>query len=604
MGIKRENKMKYTAKKVLDEFINFFKSYGHKEIKNANLVPENDPTLLFINSGMAPIKKVFTGEEQPESDKMCNVQTCIRTIDIEDVGDDTHLTAFHMLGNWTVGGYDHGQIIKQAYEFLVDRLKIDKSRLFATYFEGDKKRGLEADDLSKGFWEECGIEKSHILGLPFEDTFWRMGDGESPCGPCSEVFFDKQTDIPSFLEGGEFDTKNRYVEIWNAGVFMQYLQTVEGNYLPLKFKSVDAGAGLERLLATLNDVASVYETEIFLPIINYLNQNSKAPNSKSIRIIADHVRAAVLILNSGAEPSNVRAGYVLRNLIRRSLRHMRTIEFDDTRAQELLQMTIDNMEEIGLAPEWRFGKDEIINKFIAEQNKFSVSLRQGLKVFEEAVSIEDSFETNNGIKNLKASIAFKLYDTFGFPIEITRELLSELGFGVDESAFAQLLNKHKEISKAGDAVFKSGLADTNPETIKLHTATHLMHAALKKVLGEHVAQKGSNITPERLRFDFNFERKLLPEELLEIEKLVNLAIEQKIEVDCQHMTPEEAKKSGAIGLFDSKYGDDITVYTMGDFSKEICSGPHVKNTGELGHFKIVKEESTAANIRRIKAVLN
>lgn len=596
--------MKYTAKKVVDAFIDFFVEYGHKKIKNANLVPENDPTLLFINSGMAPIKKVFTGEEKPESDKMCNIQTCIRTIDIEDVGDDTHLTAFHMLGNWFIGDYDHEHVIRQAYELLVDRLKIPKDRLFVTYFAGDKKRGLVPDSLSSGFWEKSGIEKSHILGLPFEDNFWRMGDGESPCGPCTEVFFDRRTPVKSFLEGGEFDTKGRYAEIWNAGVFMQYLQTIDGKYLPLKFRSVDTGAGLERLLATLNGVNSVYETEIFLPIMKYLNESSKVSNTRSIRIIADHVRAAVLILNSGAEPSNVRAGYVLRNLIRRSLRHMRTIEFDESKASELVGRTIDNIVAIGMSPKWRFEKAQIVDKFVAEQNKFSASLKQGLKVFEDAIKSEDSFEYKNGAKILKAEIAFRLYDTFGFPIEITRELLTERGFSVEDMAFNELLSRHKELSKAGDAVFKSGLADTDPETIKLHTATHLMHAALRKVLGGHVSQKGSNITPERLRFDFNFERKVLPEELEKIEKLVNDAIAQKLEVTCQHMTPVQAKQSGAIGLFDAKYGDDVTVYTMGDFSKEICSGPHVKNTGELGRFKIIKEESAAANIRRIKAILN
>ena len=593
--------MKYTAKQILDTFINFFTENGHTRIKNSSIVPENDPTLLFINAGMAPIKKCFTGEEQPVSKRMCNVQTCIRTNDIESVGDRHHLTSFNMLGSWSIGDYFKEGAIEYAFKLLTEGFKIPKEKLYATVFSGDAELGLPADDKSAGIWEKVGIDPSHIIKLPFEDNFWSMGDGEGPCGPCTEVFFDTGDEHgESYEKTGFFDTKKRYLEIWNAGVFMQYYKNLDKTYSKLKFNSVDTGSGLERMLLTLNGLESVYDTEIFVDIMNYLRENSKHPNERSLRIICEHIRTSVIILNAKVEPSNVKAGYILRRLMRRALRHLRTIEAGDEMFETIASKTIDNMESTGLAPDWNFTKDEILAKFKAEQDKFGKMLSQGLKVFNEY--IEDQNNIENGY--LKTELVFKLYDTFGFPLEITQELAEEHNIKVDDKAFDALLEHHKEESRgANQAVFKSGLADHDPETIKLHTATHLLHAALKKFLGSDVHQMGSNITPERLRFDFNFPRKLTVEELQEIEDYVNSIIAEGVDVIREEMTPQEAKESGAIGLFDNKYGDKVSVYTIGKYSKEICSGPHVNNTRELIKFKIKKEESSSANVRRIKAVL-
>lgn len=593
--------MKYTAKQILDTFINFFTENGHTRIKNSSIVPENDPTLLFINAGMAPIKKCFTGEEQPVSKRMCNVQTCIRTNDIESVGDRHHLTSFNMLGSWSIGDYFKEGAISYAFKLLTEGFKIPKEKLYATVFSGDEALGLPADEESAGIWEKVGIDPSHIIKLPFEDNFWSMGDGEGPCGPCTEVFYDTGDEHgESYEKTGYFDTKKRYLEIWNAGVFMQYYKNLDKTYSKLKFNSVDTGSGLERMLLTLNGLDTVYDTEIFVDIMNYLRENSKNPNERSLRIVCEHIRTSVIILNAKVEPSNVKAGYILRRLMRRALRHLRTIEADDDMFEIIASKTIDNMENTGLAPEWNFTKDEILAKFKAEQDKFSKMLSQGLKVFNEYIEDENNIE--NGY--LKTELVFKLYDTFGFPLEITQELAEEHNIKVDDKAFDALLEQHKEASRgANQAVFKSGLADHDPETIKLHTATHLLHSALKKFLGDDVHQMGSNITPERLRFDFNFPRKLTPEELQEIEDYVNSIIAEGVDVIREEMTPEEAKHSGAIGLFDNKYGDKVSVYTIGKYSKEICSGPHVNNTRELVKFKIKKEESSSANVRRIKAVL-
>ena len=593
--------MKYTSKQILDTFLNYFKENDHIQIENASIVPENDPTLLFINAGMAPIKRCFTGEEEPVSKRMCNVQTCIRTNDIESVGDRHHLTSFNMLGSWSIGDYFKEKAINLAFKLLTEGFKIPKEKLYATVFSGDERLGLPADEESIGYWEKTGIDPNHIIKLPFEDNFWSMGDGEGPCGPCTEVFFDTGDEHgPSYEECGEFDTKKRYLEIWNAGVFMQYFHNLDGTYSKLKFNSVDTGSGLERMLLTLNGLESVYDTEIFVDIMNYLRENSQKPNERSLRIICEHIRTSVVILNAKVEPSNVKSGYILRRLMRRALRHLRTIEADSSMFIDIASKTIDNMETTGLAPIWNFSKDEILNKFKVEEEKFSKTLAQGLKVFKEYVDDQSNFIDGY----LKEELVFKLYDTFGFPFEITQELAEEYNIKVSEERFNALLEKHKEDSRgANQAVFKSGLADHDPNTIKLHTATHLLHATLRKYLGQDVHQMGSNITPERLRFDFNFPRKLTEEELKTIENEVNEIIGKAIPVTCEEMNPQQAKDSGALGLFDNKYGDKVSVYTIGEFSKEICSGPHVNNTSELGTFKIKKEESSSAGVRRIKAVL-
>lgn len=591
----------YTVKQIKDTFLNYFEKNGHKIIDGASIVPENDPTLLFINAGMAPMKKVFTGEEAPQAKRMCNIQNCIRTIDIDSIGDRHHLSSFYMLGSWSIGDYFKEGAISYAFELLTKGFNIPKEKLYVTVFSGDEKRGIPADTESIEFWKKVGIADSHIIRCGFEDNFWRIGGDHDagPCGPCTEMFYDTGAKHGASLEeSGIFDDKNRYIEIWNAGVFMEYYQDENGNYSKLNMKSVDTGSGLERMLMTLNGLESAYDTEIFLPIIEYLKNNCSSPILESLRIIADHVRTSILILNAKVEPSNVKRGYVLRRLIRRAIRHMRTIGLSDDKIPELLDLTMQNMKNIDLEPKWNFSKQEIIEKFMAEFAKFSKTLEQGLKAFNEYVKDEKNIVNNK----LDSKIAFKLFDTYGFPLEITKELAKEKNLIVDEKEFNELFEKHREISKT-EGTFKSGLADTSEETIKLHTATHLLQAGLRHVLGNYVSQKGSNITPERLRFDFNFERKMTADELKAVEDFVNEAISKEIPVIREEMKLEDAKKTGAIGLFTDKYGDIVSVYTIGNISKELCSGPHVSNTKELGHFKILKEESSSSGIRRIKAVV-
>ena len=591
----------YTVKQIKDTFLNYFEKNGHKIIEGASIVPENDPTLLFINAGMAPMKKVFTGEQEPQAKRMCNVQNCIRTIDIDSIGDRHHLSSFYMLGSWSIGDYFKEGAIRYAFELLTKGFNIPKEKLYVTVFSGDEKRGIPADNESIEHWKKNGIPESHIIRCGFEDNFWRIGGDRDagPCGPCTEMFYDTGAEHgASYEETGIFDDKNRYIEIWNAGVFMEYYQDENGNYTKLKMKSVDTGSGLERMIMTLNGLESAYDTEVFLPIIEYLQNNSKNPILESLRIIADHVRTSIFILNAGVEPSNVKRGYVLRRLIRRAIRHMRTIGLEDSKIPELLMLTMDNMKKIDLEPKWNYPKNEIIDKFMAEFAKFSKSLEQGVKAFNDYVKDENNITCGK----LDSKIAFKLFDTFGFPLEITKELASEKGLTVDEKEFNELFEKHREISKT-EGTFKSGLADHSEETIKLHTATHLLQAGLRHVLGNHVYQRGSNITPERLRFDFNFERKMTPEEVKEVENFVNKAISDAIPVVREEMSLEDAKKTGAIGLFTDKYGDRVSVYTIGNISKELCSGPHVNNTSELKHFRILKEESSSSGVRRIKAVV-
>lgn len=593
--------MKYTIKQVKETFLSFFEKNNHKIIKGAPIVPENDDSLLFINAGMAPIKKVFTGDAVPQAKRMCNMQICIRTNDIDSIGDRHHLSSFCMLGSWSVGDYFKEGAITFANDLLINHFGIPKEKLYASVFAGDKARGIPADADSRQFWQKVGFANNHIVEFGFEDNFWRMGDGESPCGPCTEVFFDTGNKYSrSYEETGHFDDKKRYIEIWNAGVFMQYLQTADQKYLPLPFCSVDTGSGIERLVMTLNGLDSVYETEAYKPIIDFITQNSAKPNQTSLRIIADHLRTSVYILNAGVEPSNVRRGYVLRRLLRRAMRHLREVGAENL-LPTLVQKTIDNLDACGLAPEWNYQPNQIVDMVLAESAKFAKLLQSGLRVFAEYIA-----DKNNIVGGkLASALVFKLYDTFGFPFEMTRELAEENNLCVDEQEFNQLFEKHKQVSK-GDIgkVFKCGLADDSAETTRLHTATHLLHAGLRKVLGQHVCQKGSNITAERLRFDFNFERKMTPEEIKAVEDFVNQAIQKSVPVTMQEMTVAEAKASGALGLFESKYGEKVKVFDIAAFSREICGGPHAQNTAELGHFKIQKEESSSAGVRRIKAVLN
>ena len=592
--------MKYTVKDIKNTFLSFFEKNNHKIIEGSSIIPENDDSLLFINAGMAPIKKVFTGAQQPVAKRMCNMQICIRTNDIDSIGDRHHLSSFCMLGSWSVGDYFKEGAITYAVDLLTNHFGIPKEKLYATVFSGDETRGIPADTESIGFWKKVGFSDNHIIKCGFEDNFWRMGDGEGPCGPCTEVFYDTGDKYSkSYEETGVFDDKKRYIEIWNVGVFMQYLQTEDGKYLPLPFNSVDTGGGLERFIMNLNGLDSVYDTEIYKPIIDFVSQNSKNPNDVSLRIIADHIKTSILILNAGIEPSNVKRGYVLRRLLRRAMRHLRKIGAGNLLLQ-VVDKTYENLIACDIAPKWNFTKPQIIALVEKEALKFNKLLENGLKTFKDYISKPENITG----KKLNSALVFKLYDTFGFPFEMTRELATENDLLVDESEFNELFAKHKEASK-GDIgkVFKAGLADTSEETTRLHTATHLLHAGLKKVLGVHVNQKGSNITSERLRFDFNFERKMLPEEIQAVEDFVNQAIKAAVPVIMEEMTVEEAKASGAVGLFENKYGETVKVYTINGFSKEICGGPHANNTSELGIFKIQKEESSSAGVRRIKAIL-
>jgi len=589
----------YTVKQIKDSFLNFFKENDHTIIDGASIVPENDPSLLFINAGMAPMKRVFTGEAEPIAKRMCNVQTCIRTIDIDSIGDRHHLSSFFMLGSWSIGDYFKEGAISYAFKLLTEGFGIPKDKLYVTVFSGDDEKGIPADTESIGYWKNMGVADNHIIKCGFKDNFWRMGDDPGPCGPCTEMFYDTGAEHgPSYEETGIFDDKNRYIEIWNAGVFMEYYQEADKTYSKLKMRSVDTGSGLERMLMTLNGLESAYDTEIFLPVINFIKENSSNPKIESVRIIADHVRTSVFILNAGVEPSNAKRGYVLRRLIRRAIRHAMSIGFPENRLDEVVKLTMDNMANIGLEPKWNFAKEEIVAKFELEHSKFSKTLEQGLKAFNEYISKEENIVGGK----LNSELVFKLFDTYGFPFEITRELATENNLIVDEEEFNILFAKHREISKT-EGTFKSGLADTSEQTIKLHTATHLLQAGLRKILSETVCQKGSNITPERLRFDFNFERKMTPEEIKAVEDFVNEAISKEIPVKREEMSLADAKQTGAIGLFEDRYGDVVSIYTIGDVSKELCRGPHVNNTKEIGHFHIVKEESSSSGIRRIKAIV-
>ena len=595
--------MKYTAKQIKKTFLDYFTQNGHTQITNKSIVPHDDPSLLFINAGMAPMKRVFSGEEQPVSKRMCNVQTCIRTNDIDSIGDRHHLCAFNMLGSWSIGDYFKEGAITFAFNLLTKNFGIPAEKLYVTVFSGDEEKNIPADEDSAGFWQKVGIDKNHIVKCGFDDNFWSMGDNPGPCGPCTEVFYDTGAQHgPSYEETGIFDTKKRYIEIWNAGVFMQYYKDENGNRTELPFKSVDTGSGLERLLITLNGLESVYDTEIYLPIIEFVKSHSTNPNERSLRIIAEHANSSTHILNAGVDPSNVKRGYILRRLMRRLMRHLRVVGCDEQYLAEIYSITIDNMNETELNPDWQLSKDEILAKVKLEQDKFSKMLEQGLKAFNQFTKFPNNIE--NGKINSK--LVFKLFDTFGFPFEMTQELAEENGYTVDEQEFNQLLEKHKEISRGNVTPheFKSGLADNSDNTIRLHTATHLLHCALRHFFGTDLGQKGSNITPERLRFDFNLDHKMTDEEIKQVEDYVNDLISKEIPVVREEMPYDEAVKQNALGLFKDRYDGTVSVYTIGEYSKEICRGPHVNNTKELHHFKIQKEESSSAGIRRIKAILD
>ena len=591
---------KFTANELRKLYLKFFESKGHKIIPSASLIPENDPSVLFTTAGMHPLVPYLLGEKHPGGTRLTDAQKCVRTGDIEEVGDLSHLTFFEMLGNWSLGDYFKEDAIKFSFEFLTspEYLAIPIEKLAVTVFAGDED--APRDEESAKIWEECGIPKDKIFYLPKKNNWWIAGK-TGPCGPDTEMFIDRGFEKCSPDCSPACDC-GKYLEIWND-VFMQFYKNEDGSYSKLKQQNVDTGMGLERTLCILNGVESVYDTELFATAKAKIEEltgkkyGESEEVTKAFRIILDHLRTATFLIGDprGIVPSNVDQGYVLRRLIRRAVRFGRNINLPQGSLSQISKCYIELYKEA--YPELCENQEKIINELNKEEEKFSKTLADGLKEFNKVITYIQG-------NVLPGKTAFRLYDTYGFPLEITKELALEKGFTVDEAGYETAFKQHQlKSSQGSEQKFKGGLADTSEQTARLHTATHLMQSALKKVLSPTVSQKGSNITVERLRFDFNFDRPMTKEEIAEVEKLVNQAIEADVEVVMEEMTVEEAKASGAIGVFDSKYGDKVKVYTMGEFSKEICGGPHAKRTGELGKFVIKKEQSSSAGVRRIKAVL-
>ena len=576
------------------KYIEFFKAHGHKEIPSAPVVPENDPTVLFTTAGMHPLVPYLLGEPHPQGKRLTDYQKCIRTGDIDSVGDNSHLTFFEMMGNWSLGDYFKHESIEMSYNFLKDVLGFDMNKISVTAFAGED--GIPRDEEAADRWAEMGIPRDRIYYCSREHNWWGPAGETGPCGPDTEIFYDTGKEKCS-EHCDPTCSCGKYLEIWN-NVFMQYNKTKDGKYEPLKAPNVDTGLGLERVIGLLQGKSSVYDTELFADVIAKIKELSTNYNVPSARIIADHLRTSMFMIVDGVRPSNVEQGYVLRRLLRRVIRHMRKIGFNPDDITVLIDTFVKITTE--MYPEIPANQDTIKEVVIEEKNKFMKTLEHGEKEFSKNVAKAKA----EGKEKLDGQVVFRLYDTFGFPPEMTAELAEEAGLKIDMEEFNELFKKHQDLSRAGsEAKFKGGLADHSEQTTAYHTATHLLHKALQIVLGEHATQKGSNLTAERLRFDFANPCKVTPEQLKEVEDIVNEQIKRDLPVTCEEMTLEEAKASGATGLFANKYGEKVKVYTIGDFSKEICGGPHVERTGGMGHFKILKEEGVAAGIRRIKAVL-
>ena len=583
-------------------FLDFFQTKGHAIISSASLIPENDPTVLFTTAGMHPLVPYLMGQKHPEGTRLADVQKCVRTGDIDDVGDASHCTFFEMLGNWSLGDYFKHEAIAYAWEFLTspDWLGIPAEKLFFTCFEGDKD--APRDTVAHDRWVEMGVDPSHIVYLPKKHNWWGPAGQTGPCGPDTEIFYDtgKPACGPDCHPGCDC---GKYLEIWN-NVFMEYNKVADGVFEPLKQKNVDTGMGLDRTVATLQGVESIYDTDAFQGILEVISELSgkqykDSPETiRAFRIIADHIRCATFMLGDqrGITPSNIDQGYILRRLIRRSIRFATQLGIPDGQLSKIAEAVLRQYGPF--YPELEENREKILSELDKEQQRFENALRNGTKEFGRLVAQLKSSQ-------ISGEEAFHLYDTFGFPIEFTEELAKEQGLTVDLEGFKAAFEAHQAKSHQGaEQRFKSGLADNSEATVALHTATHLLQAGLRKVLNdENVGQRGSNITPERLRFDFSFPRKVTPEELKAVEEFVNEAIAADVAVTCEEMTVDEAKASGAIGLFESRYGARVKVYTVPGYSKEICAGPHVQHTGELGRFQIKKEEASSAGVRRIKAVL-
>ena len=591
----------YHSSELRSMFLKFFKDHGHAVISSASVIPENDPTVLFTTAGMHPLVPYLMGAKHPAGNRLTDVQKCVRTGDIDDVGDFSHLTFFEMLGNWSLGDYFKEQMIPWSWEFLTspEYLGLPKDRLAFSVFAGDAD--CPRDEESAELWRRCGVADDHIFFLPKENNWWGPAGITGPCGPDTEMFIitDKE---PCGPDCSPACSCGRYLEIWND-VFMQYNKKADGTFEPLAQKNVDTGMGLERTICVLNGKKSVYETDLFADILKKISElsgkeyGSDDETTRAFRIIADHMRTSTFIMGDdrGVSPSNVDQGYVLRRLIRRAVRYGMGIGMPEGFTGEVAKVIIEQYKDV--YPELKRNEAFVLEQLSLEESRFARTLKQGNREFEKLVEkVQDG--------QIDGVSAFHLYDTYGFPVEMTQELARERGLTVDMDGFHECFRKHQATSQAGaEQRFKGGLADHSEQSARLHTATHLMHAALRKVLGPEVAQKGSNITAERLRFDFSFGRKMTKEELAEVERLVNEAIESHTPITCEEMTVAEAKEQGAIGLFESKYGEKVKVYTMGPYSKEICGGPHAQNTGDLVSFKIKKEESSSAGVRRIKAVI-
>ena len=583
-------------------YIDYFKKHNHKEIYSASLIPENDPSVLFTTAGMHPLVPYLLGEEHPLGRRLVDFQKCLRTGDIDEVGDATHLTFFEMMGNWSLNDYFKEESIEMSHRFLTEELGIPQEKISVSVFGGDED--VPKDDVTYSAWKKLGYPDERIHFYTRKENWWGPAGETGPCGPDTEIFYDTGK-VACSDECGPSCSCGKYVEIWN-NVFMEYNKNKDGKYEKMSIHNVDTGLGLERVLAIINNESNIYETELFTPIINKISEltgvNYRDANDNDVfafRVIADHMRAATFILgdDKAVTPSNVDQGYVLRRIIRRVMRYLKKLGTCDGVMVEIAKVIVDNYCDI--YAELKRNENFIIEQLDKEEKTFNRTLDQGMKVAEKVLEKMSAGDSVDG------PTAFRLYDTFGFPLEFTQELANEKGLLVDVTGFNECFKEHQEKSRAGaEKKFKGGLADASTETARLHTATHLLNGALRKVLGDSVFQKGSNITAERLRFDFSFDRKMTAEELEEVTRIVNEAIQKDIPVVCEEMTVEEARAKGAIGIFGDKYGEKVKVYSIEGYSKEICGGPHAERTGELKCFKIQKESSSSAGVRRIKAIID
>lgn len=581
------------AIEIRNKYLEFFKKHGHTVIPSAPLIPENDPSVLFTTAGMQPLVPYLLGEKHPAGTRLTDYQKCVRTNDIDEVGDNRHLTYFEMLGNWSLGDYFKEESIAMSYEFLTKELGIPAEKISVTCFAGDED--CARDELTAECWKKAGIPEERIYYFGKDDNWWIAGE-EGPCGPDTEMFYD--TGKPKCSEECNPSCGcGKYVEIWN-NVFMEFYKDHEGKYSKLKQHNVDTGLGLERMTMLLEGKETPFETELFAPIMDKLVELQKIDNISSRRIVAEHLRSSMMIICDGGRPSNVDRGYILRRLIRRMVRHMNKLQISLDELSTLIGINVENLKE--LYPALEANKETIKAVILEEKDKFVKTLAKGEKEF--AKEIETIKQQGKDI--VPGKMVFRLYDTYGFPPEETEELARENGMKIDKEGFEQLFKEHQEKSRAGaEQKFKGGLASTGEMETKYHTATHLLNAALKQVLGSHVHQRGSNITAERMRFDFSHPAKMTAEEKQATEDLVNEWIKEAIPVEHLEMKKDEAIRLGAEAMFIEKYGDIVSVYKIGDKSIELCGGPHVQNTSELGHFKIKKEESSSSGVRRIKAIL-